>query len=105
MSDSSHVFSVTGAQTSQVNAAAALRLILSDHVIHPELWRSFSLLCKRSMGKLGKFTLHYKDVDFGGEFFSLTSTRDIKHKDTIKVVHIVEFSSLNLVEATCVEAN
>lgn len=49
--------------------------------------------------------MHYKDVDFGGEFFSLTSTRDIKHKDTIKVVHIVEFSSLNLVEATCVEAN
>ena len=29
----------------------------------------------------GKFTLHYKDADFGGQFFSLTSTRDLKHKD------------------------
>lgn len=36
--------------------------------------------------------MHYRDADFGGEFFSLTSTRDIKHKDTITVVHIVELN-------------
>lgn len=45
----------------------------------------------------GKFTLHYKDVDFGGEFFSLTSTKDLKDKDTIKVVHIAELSSFQFV--------
>lgn len=43
-----------------------------------------------------KFTLHYKDADFGEEYFSLTSTSDIKDKDTIKVVHFVEPPTFNL---------
>lgn len=103
MPDSSHVFSVTDAQTSQMNAAAALRLILNDHVIEklelpggiPRTVEELQSIVQQKYGlEPGKFTLHYKDADFCGEFFSLTSTRDIKHKDTIKVVHIVE---LNLV--------
>ena len=36
---------------------------------------------------LPDFSLHYKDVDFG-EFFTLSSTTDLKDKDTIKVVFL-----------------
>lgn len=44
----------------------------------------------------GTFTLHYKDADVGEEYFSLTSTGDIKDKDTLKVVQIIEPPTITL---------
>lgn len=40
--------------------------------------------------------LHYKDADFEEEYFSLSSTSDIKSKDTFKVVHIVKPPTVTL---------
>ncbi|KAK0150744.1 hypothetical protein N1851_008151 [Merluccius polli] len=70
-----------------------VRLSLSDFplaVSHGDLFKPWCV----SMFVMAKSRA---DADFGGQFFSLTSTRDLKHKDTNKVVHIVELSSLNLV--------
>lgn len=39
-------------------------------------------IVRETFGLQENFTLHYKDTDFGEEYFSLTSTSDIKDKDT-----------------------
>ncbi|XP_051803243.1 sterile alpha motif domain-containing protein 3-like isoform X2 [Acanthochromis polyacanthus] len=88
------------------NKPAALCVIIQDHMINklelpcgiPETVDELqSIVQQKYRLEPGKFTLHYKDVDFGGEFFSLVSTKDLKYKDTIKVVHIVDLSSIQLV--------
>lgn len=44
---------------------------------------------RETFGINWRFSLHCKDLYFGGKsFFSLTSSDDIKDKDTIKVFHI-----------------
>ena len=55
----------------------------------PETVCELESIVRETYGLDGNFTLHYKDDDFEEEYFSLTSTSDIKDKDTIKVVHIV----------------
>lgn len=97
--------------------AAALRLILHDHVIDKlELPGGIpgtmdELQSIRNMGwSQGNLPCIKGMLILKGSFFSLTSTRDLKHKDTIKVVHIVELNSINfhndteLVLAACKEA-
>ncbi|KAM9451464.1 uncharacterized protein Hap1MRO34_021776 isoform 1-T1 [Clarias gariepinus] len=83
---------------------AKLRIILKDHDIRkldlphgiPETVDELECIVRETFELDGNFTLHYKDVDFGEEYFSLTSTSDIKDKDTIKVVQIVEPPSVTL---------
>nr|XP_057941384.1 sterile alpha motif domain-containing protein 3 [Doryrhamphus excisus] len=83
---------------------AKLRIILQDHEIRkldlpdgiPDTVDELESIVREKFGLDGNFTLHYKDADFGEEYFSLTSTSDIKDKDTIKVVHIVEPPTLTL---------
>lgn len=53
---------------------------------------------RETFGINQRFSLHYKDLDFGEESFSLTSTSDIKDKDTVKVVHIVDLITLNFTD-------
>lgn len=77
---------------------AKLRIILQDHDIRkldlphgiPGTVGDLESIVRKSFGLDGSFSLHYKDPDFGEEYFSLTTTSDIMDKDTIKVVHIVE---------------
>lgn len=75
---------------------AHLRVILSEHDVHkmtlpsgiPQTVEELHSLVQDTFGIPGHFCLHFKDVDFGNEFFSLTSTTDINDKGTIKVVYI-----------------
>ncbi|CAI5674175.1 unnamed protein product [Oreochromis niloticus] len=72
---------------------AKLRIILKDHNIRkldlphgiPGTVEELESIVKDTFEVDGKFTLHYKDADFGEEYFSLTSTGDIKDKDTLKI--------------------
>ncbi|XP_042578369.1 uncharacterized protein LOC109095856 isoform X2 [Cyprinus carpio] len=83
---------------------AKLRIILQDHDIRkldlpqgiPGTVSELESIVRKTFVLNGNFTLHYKDADFGEEYFSLTSTSDIKDKDTIKVIHIVEPPTLTL---------
>ncbi|XP_037634305.1 sterile alpha motif domain-containing protein 3-like [Sebastes umbrosus] len=83
---------------------AKLRIVLKDHDIRkldlphgiPGTVVELESIVRETFGLDGNFTLHYQDADFGEEYFSLTSTNDIKDKDTIKVVHIVEPPTVNL---------
>lgn len=88
--------------------SAKLRIILQDHNIRkldlphglPGTVGELESIVRETFGLQENFTLHYKDADFGEEYFSLTSTSDIKDKDTIKVVNIIEppAFTLNLTE-------
>ncbi|XP_060782223.1 interferon-induced very large GTPase 1-like [Neoarius graeffei] len=88
----------------QMSHQAKLRIILQDHDIRkldlphgiPGTVGELQSIVRETFGLDGSFTLHYKDADFGEEYFSLTSTSDIKDKDTIKVIHIVEPPSITL---------
>ncbi|KTG03254.1 hypothetical protein cypCar_00039205, partial [Cyprinus carpio] len=72
---------------------AKLRVILQDHDIRkldlphgiPGTVSELESIMRKTFGLNGNFTLHYKDADFGEEYFSLTSTSEIKDKDTIKI--------------------
>lgn len=83
---------------------AKLRIILKDHDIRkldlahgiPGTVDELESIVKETFELDGNFTLHYKEADFGEEYFSLTSTSDIKDKDTIKVVQIVEPATVTL---------
>lgn len=87
-----------------MSSQAKLRIILQDHEIRkldlphgiPDTVDELESIVREKFGLDGNFTFHYKDADFGEEYFSLTSTSDIKDKDTIKVVHIVEPPALTL---------
>ncbi|XP_030007097.1 sterile alpha motif domain-containing protein 3 [Sphaeramia orbicularis] len=87
-----------------MSTQAKLRVILQDHEIRkldlphgiPNTVDELESIVREKFGLEGNFTLHYKDADFGEEYFSLTSTNDIKDKDTIKVVHIVEPPTVTL---------
>lgn len=63
------------------------------------LWNSWnswttSFSCSRN---IWDFCWHYKDADFGNDFFTLRSTTDITDKDTIKVVYIQEPPTVTLI--------
>ncbi|KAG1929083.1 sterile alpha motif domain-containing protein 3 [Pimephales promelas] len=83
---------------------AKLRIILQEHDIRkldlpqgiPGSVNELEHIVRKTFGLIGSFTLHYKDPDFGEEYFSVTSTSDIKDKDTIKVIHIAESPTLTL---------
>ncbi|XP_039885343.1 sterile alpha motif domain-containing protein 3-like [Simochromis diagramma] len=83
---------------------AKLRIILKEHNIQkldlphgiPGTVEELESIVKETFEVDGKFTLHYKDADFGEEYFSLTSTGDIKDKDTLKVVQIIEPPTITL---------
>lgn len=85
-------------------APAKLRIILHDHDIRklclphgiPATVSELEDIIMKTFGLDGNFTLHYKDMDFGEEYFSLTSTSDIKDKDTIKVIHLVDPPAITL---------
>ncbi|XP_077094707.1 uncharacterized protein LOC143746636 [Siphateles boraxobius] len=87
-----------------VTHPAKLRIILQEHDIRkldlphgiPGSVNELEHIVRKTFGLIGSFTLHYKDPDFGEEYFSVTSTSDIKDKDTIKVIHIVEPPTLTL---------
>lgn len=83
---------------------AKLRIILQDHDIRkldlpsgiPGTVNELQAIVQETFGIEGNFSLHFKDADFGDEYFSLTSTNDIKDKDSIKVVQIVESPMVTL---------
>lgn len=60
-----------------------------------------SVICE-TFGIAGDFSVLYKDVDFGDEHFTMCSKTDIKDRDTIKVVFILEppTVALTLVDVT-----
>jgi len=74
---------------------AILRVILDQSSIRklhlpsgiPDTCVKLESVVKETFQIQGNFTLHYKDTDFE-EFFSLTSTSELKDKDTIKVVQV-----------------
>lgn len=75
-----------------------LWIILQDHDLRKrdlphgilETVEELESIVRETFKLEGNFTLHYKDAEFGEEYFSLNSTRDIKDRDTIKVFHNVE---------------
>ncbi|XP_076020564.1 uncharacterized protein LOC143011539 [Genypterus blacodes] len=81
-----------------MSQSAHLRVVLSDHTVQklklpcgiPGKVEELHSVVRDTFGISGDFCLHYKDADFGDDFFSLLSTTDIKDKDTIKVVYIQE---------------
>ncbi|CAL9702044.1 unnamed protein product [Knipowitschia caucasica] len=82
-----------------------LRVVISDNVIRkfvlpngiPSTMEALNSQLKETFNISSDFTLHYKDADFGDEFFSLLSTSEIKDKDTIKIVYTQEpIITLNL---------
>lgn len=83
---------------------AQLRVILADHDVRklqlpseiPETMNDLQLVIRDTFGIVGDFSLHHQDVDFGNEFFTLLSTTDIKDRDTIKVVYILEPPKISL---------
>lgn len=72
---------------------AVLRVIVDQNSIRklhlpsgiPDTCVKLESIVRETFQIQGSFTLHYKDTDFE-EFFSLTSTSELKDKDTIKVV-------------------
>ncbi|KAL2079753.1 hypothetical protein ACEWY4_025497 [Coilia grayii] len=85
-------------ETKFPDATMSQAKLLQDHHIRkldlpneiPETVEELESIVRETFKLDGNFTLHYKDADFGEEYFSLSSTRDIKDKDIIKVFHIVE---------------
>lgn len=83
---------------------ARLRIILQDHDIRrldlphgiPGTVVELEGIVRETFGLEGNFALHFKDVNFGGKYFSLTSTCEIKDKDTIKVVEIADTATCTL---------
>lgn len=83
---------------------AHLRVILSEHDVEklalpsgiPGTVEELHSVVQDTFRISGDFCFHYKDADFGNEFFSLLSTTDIKDKDTIKVIYIQEPPTLTL---------
>lgn len=75
---------------------AQLRVILVDHDVRkvvlpsgiPEMVDDLYSVIHDTFSIARDFRLHYKDVHFGDEFFTLFSTTDLKDKDTIKVVFL-----------------
>ena len=82
---------------------AKLRVILQESDIRrldlplgiPATVGELEAVVRETFGITGNFVLHYKDVDFGEEYFSLNSTGELKDRDTIKV-HIVEPPTVTL---------
>ena len=76
---------------------ARLRIIRQDHDIRkldlphgiPGTVTDLELIVRETFELNGNFTLHQMDASFG-QYFSLTSTTELKDKDTIKVIHVVE---------------
>uniref|UniRef100_A0A8C5EVH8 Uncharacterized protein n=1 Tax=Gouania willdenowi TaxID=441366 RepID=A0A8C5EVH8_GOUWI len=75
---------------------AQLRMILADYDVRKLVLPSgipetvddlHSVICD-TFSIARDFRLHYKDVDFGDEFFTLFFTSDLKDKDTVKVVFL-----------------
>lgn len=97
--------------------SAKLRIILRDHDIHkldlphgiPETVTELKSMVRKTFELNQDFNLLYKDIEFGEEYFSLTSTTAIKDKDTIKVAYIVEPPTVSLtftaLESSVVEAS
>ncbi|XP_076845338.1 sterile alpha motif domain-containing protein 3-like [Brachyhypopomus gauderio] len=83
---------------------AKLRVILDDHDIRklvlpsgiPGTREDLELIIRETFQLQGNFSLLYKDAEFG-DFFSLTTTADLKDKDTVKVV-LVEPLYITLTE-------
>lgn len=83
--------------------AAKLRVVLPHHKIQkldlplgiPETVIELQAAVRDTFGIAENFVLHYRDAAFGDEYFSLTSTGELKDKDTIKVV-IVEPPTVTL---------
>lgn len=79
-------------------------MILSDHDVQkltlpsgvPETVDELESIVQDTFGISGHFCLHYKDVDFGNDLFTLLSTSEIKDKDTIKVVYVLEPPTVTL---------
>lgn len=75
---------------------AHVQVILSEHDVQkmtlpsgiPQTVEELHSHVQITFGIPGNFCLHFKDADFGNEFFSLLSTNDISDKSTIKVVYI-----------------
>lgn len=90
---------------------AQLRVILADHDVRkvllpsgiPKTVDDLHSVNHDTFSIVRDFRLHYKDVDFGDEFFTLHSTTDLQDKDTIKVV-FVQYQeptiTLNLTDVT-----
>lgn len=93
---------------------ALLRVILDQHSIHklhlpsgiPDTCVKLESVVRETFQIQGNFTLHYKDADFG-EFFSLTSTSELK--DTIKVVQvepvIINLATVNSLESAALSSS
>lgn len=77
---------------------AKLRVILEDHdirklILHsgiPPTIENLKSKVQEAFSVQGEFALQYMDSDFGGQFFTLSSTDVIQDKDTIKVVHLAD---------------
>ncbi len=82
---------------------AVLRIILQDHDVRklflpsgiPNTVDDLLTTVKDTFQLDGDYSLMYMDTDFG-QFFTLTSTDDIKNKDSIKIVKKVEDPSVIL---------
>lgn len=83
---------------------AKLWIIHQDHDIRkldlphgiPEIVEELESIVRETFNLFGNFSLHYKDADFGEEYFTLSSTRVIYDKDTIKVFHIADPPTLTM---------
>ncbi|XP_051777783.1 uncharacterized protein LOC127526402 [Erpetoichthys calabaricus] len=83
---------------------AHLRVILSDHDVQklalpsgiPKTVNELHSAVQAAFGISEDFCLHYMDVDFCNNYFTLLSTSDIKDKDTIKVVYMLETPTVTL---------
>lgn len=87
-----------------MTSPAQLRVILEEHDVRklnlpsgiPNTMNDLLSIVKESFQLQGDFSLMYLDKDFGDQFFTLTTTEEVKDKDTVKIVQVQPTITLNL---------
>lgn len=77
-----------------MSTPAKLRIIFDDHTVHkldlptgiPSTVQDLKLVIQGTFNITDGFTLMYQDVEFGGQYFTLTSIEDVQDMGTLKVV-------------------
>ncbi|KAL6462537.1 hypothetical protein MHYP_G00289590 [Metynnis hypsauchen] len=79
-----------------MSTPAKLRIIFDNHTVHklllpsgiPSSLQDLKLVIQSTFSTPDGFTLMYQDMEFGGQFFTLTSIEDVQDMGTLKVVQV-----------------
>ncbi|KAL6458616.1 hypothetical protein MHYP_G00320880 [Metynnis hypsauchen] len=91
-------------KATRMSLPAQLRVIIEQHDVRkltltsgiPDSVEELLSVIMERFQLQGNFGLMYQDKDFGKDFFTMTTTADVKDKDTVKLVQIEPTVILNL---------